>query len=162
MAIACSVHMRGGIRFLSGIRVLRCDYSCVTRVSSTSSDSSNEPAVFAHFWLRRGHMVLRPHLSCLTSRFTHVGSLSWVLGLCDVRQGYGCVGNGRCDDSCADSSASLAQCCSWGGFFPSFALLWGLLVFLGILALFLGYTFSVTLFAPPVYSTLLSLLRWLA
>ena len=50
-------------------------------------------------------------------------------------------------------------------FFPSFAifaLLWGLLVFLGILALFLGYTFGVPLFAPPVYSPLLSLLRWLA
>ena len=154
-----------GNRFLYGIRVLRCDYSRVTRVSSTSSDSSNEPAVFTHFWLRRGRMVLRPHLYCLTSRFTHVGSLSWVLGLFDVRQGYGCVGNGRCADSCANSSASLAQCCSCGGFFPSFAifvLLGGLLVFLGILALFLGYTFSVTLFAPPVYSPLLSLLRWLA
>ena len=73
-------------------------------------------------------------------------------------------GNGRCDDTCADSSASLAQCCSCGGFFLSFAifaLLWGLLVFLGILALFLGYTFGVTLFAPPVFSPLLSLLRWL-
>ena len=59
--------------------------------------------------------------------------------LCDIRQGYGCVGNGRCDDSCAGSSASLAQCCSCGGFFPSFAifaLLWGLLIFLGILAFF--------------------------
>ena len=46
--------------------------------------------------------------------------------------------------------------------FAIFALLWGLLVFLGILALFLGYTFGVALFAPPVYSPLLSLLRWLA
>ena len=57
------------------------------------------------------------------------------------------------------------QCCSCGGFFPSFAifaLLWGLLIFLGILALFLGYTFGVALFAPPGYSPLLSLLRWLA
>ena len=37
----------------------------------------------------------------------------------------------------ADSSASLTQCCSCGGFFPSFAifaLVWGLLFFLGILA----------------------------
>ena len=64
-----------GHRFLYGIRVLRCDYSRVTRVSSTSSDSSNEPAVFVHFWLRRGRMVLRPHLYCLTSRFTHVRPL---------------------------------------------------------------------------------------
>ena len=82
-------------------------------------------------------MVLRPHLYCLTSRFTHVRPLYWVLGLCGVRQGYCCVGNGRCDDSSADSSASLAQCCSCGGFFPSFGifvLVWGLLFFLGILA----------------------------
>ena len=64
-----------GNRFRYGIRVLRCDYSRVTRVSSTSYDSSNMPAVFAHFWLRRGRMVLRPHLSCLTSRFTPVWSL---------------------------------------------------------------------------------------
>ena len=126
-----------GNRFLYGIRVLRCDYSRVTRVSSTSYDFSNVPAVFAHFWLRRGRKVLRPHLYCLTSRFTHVRSLSWVLGLCGVCQGYGCVGNGRCNDSSADSSASLEQCCSCGGFFPSFtifALHWGLLIFLGILA----------------------------
>ena len=82
----------------------------------------NEPAVFTHFWLRRGRMVLRPHLYCLPSRFTLVRSLYWVLGLCGVRPGYCCVGNGRC---------------SCGGFFPSFAifaLVWGLLFFLGILA----------------------------
>ena len=86
--------------------------------------------MIAHFWLRRGRMMLRPHLYCLPSRFTHVRSFYWVLGLCGVRQGYGCVGNGRCDDYSADSFASLAQCCSCGGFFPSFAifaLVWGLL-----------------------------------
>ena len=82
-------------------------------------------------------MVLQPRLYCLTSRFTHVRSLYWVLGLCDVCQGYGCVGVGHCDDYGADSSASLAQCCCCGGFFPSFAffaLVWGLLIFLGILS----------------------------
>ena len=82
-------------------------------------------------------MVLRPHLYCLTSRFTLVRSLYWVLGLCDVRQGYGCVGISRCDDYSADSSASLAQYCCSGVFFPHFAifaLVWGLLPFLGILA----------------------------
>ena len=81
--------------------------------------------------------MLRPLLYCLTSRFTHVRSLYWVLGLCGVRQGYSCVGIGRCDDYSADSSASLAQCCCCGAFFPSFAifaLVWGLLIFLGILA----------------------------
>ena len=36
---------------------------------------------FAHFWLRRGRMMLRPHLYCLTSRFTHVQSLYWVFRL---------------------------------------------------------------------------------
>ena len=81
-------------------------------------------------------MVLRPHLYCLTSRFTHVRSLYWVLGFCGVRQGYGCVGIGRCDAYSADSSASLAQCCCYGVFFPNFAifaLVWGLLIFFGIL-----------------------------
>ena len=131
MTIACVV----GIRFLYGIRVLRCDYSRVTGISTTSYDSSAVTAVFAHFWLRRGRIVWRPHLYCLTSRFIHVRSLQWVLGLCGVRQGYGCLGN----DSSADSSASLAQCCRCGGFFPSFAifaLLWGLLLFLELLAFY--------------------------
>ena len=76
-------------------------------------------------------MVLQPHLYCLTSRFTHVRSLYWVLGFFGVRQGYGCVGFDRCDDYSADSSASLAQCCCCGGFFPPsfaiFALVWDLL-----------------------------------
>ena len=125
MCPRCGCHLIGAHYwwwnlFLSGIRVLRCDYSRVTRVSSTSYDSSNEPAVFAHFWLRRGRMVLRPHLYCLPSRFTLVRSLYWVLGLCGIRPGYCCVGNGHCDDYGADSSASLAQCCSCGGFFPQF------------------------------------------
>ena len=73
---------------------------------------------------------LRPHLSCLTSRFSHVRSLYWVLGLYSVRQGYDCVGINRCGDYIADSSANPAQCCCCGGFFPSFAifaLVWGLL-----------------------------------
>ena len=74
-------HLRWGNRFLSWIRVRQGDYSRVKSVSSTSSDSSNEPVVFAHFWLRRGHMVLRPRLSCLTSRFTHVLSFYWVFRL---------------------------------------------------------------------------------
>ena len=128
MAIACSVRMRGGgNRILSGIRVLNCGYSRVPRVSGTSYDSSNKPAMFAHFWLRRHGMVLRPHIYCLPSRYTLVRSLYGVLGFCGVRPGYCCVG----DDHCADSSASLAQCCSV--VFPSFAifvLVWGLMFFL--------------------------------
>ena len=40
--------------------------------------------MFAHFWLCQGRMVLRPHLSCLPSRFTLVRSLYWVLGLSGV------------------------------------------------------------------------------
>ena len=67
--------------------------------------------------------------SAVYSRFTLVRSLYWVLGFCGVRPGYCCVG----DDRWANSSASLAQCCSCGGFFPSFAifaLVWGLNFFL--------------------------------
>ena len=42
--------------------------------------------MFAHFWLRRGRMVLRPHLYCLPSRFTLVRSLYLVLGFCGLRR----------------------------------------------------------------------------
>ena len=95
---------------------------------------------FAQFWLHRGLMLLRPHLYCLTSRFTHVRSLSLFLGLCSVRHGYGCVGISRC----ADSSASLAQCWCCGDFFPSFAIFAMVLVlplFFGILAFIPGLHF---------------------
>ena len=78
-------------------------------------------------------MVLRPHLSCLPSRFTLVGSLYWVLGLSGVSPGCCCVGSTCTVDYSSGSSAGLAQCCRCGGFFPSFAifaLVWGLLFFL--------------------------------
>ena len=91
------------------------------------------------------------------------GPFIGFLGLCGVRPGYCCVGDDRCDDYYADSSASLAQYCSCGGFYPSFAifaLVWGLLFFLRNFRLYsLGYTFGVAFFAPSVSSPLLSLLR---
>ena len=81
-----------------------------------------------------GSHGLRPHLYCLPSRFTLVRSLSWVLGLWGVSPGCCCVGAARMVDYSAGSSASLAQCCRCGSFFPSFAiffaLAWGLLFFL--------------------------------
>ena len=40
--------------------------------------------MFGYFWLRQCRMVLRPHLSCLPSRFTIVGYLYWLLGLCGI------------------------------------------------------------------------------
>ena len=40
--------------------------------------------MFAHFWLRRGCVVLRPHLNCLPSRFTLVRSLYWVFDFCGI------------------------------------------------------------------------------
>ena len=76
---------------------------------------------------------LRPHLSCLPSRFTLVRSLYWVLGLSGVSPGCCCVGSACTVDYSSGSSAGLAQCCRCGGFFPSFAifaLVWGLLFFL--------------------------------
>ena len=78
--------------------------------------------MFAHFRLRLGRRLLRPHLSCLQSRFTVVRSLSLVLALCGVRPGCCCVGDDRLDDYSADSSASLVQGCRCGVFFPSFAI----------------------------------------
>ena len=114
---------------------------------------------FAHFWLRRGRMVLRPPPSCLTSRFTHVRSLYWVLGCFGVRQGYGCVGIDRCDDYSADSSASLAQYCCCGGFFPSFAIFALVGVFSGILAFIPRLHFWCCLFCSSCLFSSLSLLR---
>ena len=91
-------------------------------------------SLFVHFWLRQCRMVLRPHLYCLPSRFTLVRSLYWVLGLCGISPGCCCVGAACTDDSSAGSSASLAQCCRCGGFFPNSAIfsreLWGLLFLL--------------------------------
>ena len=75
--------------------------------------------MFAHFWLRQCRMVLRPHLYCLPLWFTLVRSLYWVLGWCGVSPGCCCFGTACADDYSAGSSASLAQCCRCGGFFPS-------------------------------------------
>ena len=78
--------------------------------------------MFVHFWLRQCRLVLRPHLYCLPSRFTLVRSLYWVLGLCSVGPGCYCIGAACADGSSAGSSASLAQCCRCGGFFPNSAI----------------------------------------
>ena len=144
-------------------RVLRFDYSRVTRVSSTSCGSSNEPTVFAHFWFRQCRMVLRPLLSCLPSRFTLVKSLYWVLGLCGVSPGCCCVGAACMDDYCAGYSASLAQCCRCGSFSPVsrfFRASLGISVLSSEFSLlFLGYAYGVAFFAPSVYSPLISILQ---
>ena len=102
------------------IRVLRFDYSRVTRVSSTFYGSSNEPAVFAHLWLRQGRMVLRPHLYCLPSRFTLVRSLYWVLGLCGVSPGCCCVGSACKVDYSAGSFFWPCTVLPMWRFFPLF------------------------------------------
>ena len=54
--------------------------------------------------------------------FTLVRSLYWVLGLCGVSTGCCCIGAACMVDYGAGSSASLAQCCQCGDFFPSFAI----------------------------------------
>ena len=128
MAITCSVRMRGG-----GIDSFLGFEYCV--VITLASREFRVLLTILPTSLRCLHIFgfVRVAWCCLPSRFTHVRSLYWVLGLCGIRPGYCCLGNGRCDDS----SASLAQCCSCGGFFLSFAifaLVWGLLFFLGILA----------------------------
>ena len=72
-----------GIRFLCGIRVLGCDYSRVTSVSSTSYDSSVVPAVFCAFLASSGsHSVatppLLPNLTVYLSEVPFVGfRLMW-------------------------------------------------------------------------------------
>ena len=82
------------------------------------------------FLASSGSHVVAPHLSCLPSRFTLVRSLYWVLGLSGVSPGCCCVGSACTVDYRSGSSAGLAQCWRCGGFFPSFALVWGLLFFL--------------------------------
>ena len=123
--------------------------------------------MFAQFWLRQCRMVLRPHLYCLPLRFTLVRSLYWVLGLCGVSLGCCCVGAACTDDYRAGSSASLAQCCRCGGFFPQFRDFFGLVgdfcSFLGIFAsipwlrLWCSLFCSVCLFSAYLYPTVASL-----
>ena len=160
----CALAVGEPIPFLDSSPSVDC--SRVTRVSSTSCSSSSEPAVFAHFWLRLCRMVLRPHLYCLPSQFTLVGSLFWVLVLCGVSPGCCCVGVACADDSSAGSSASLAQCCRCGGFFPnsaifraSFGDFCSCFRILALPLLFLGYAYGVAFFAPSVYSPLISFLQ---
>ena len=62
-------------------------------------------------------MVCHPLLSCLPSRFPHVGPFIGFLGFFGVSQSYSCVGVDRHDDYSADSSARLAQCGFVGVFF---------------------------------------------
>ena len=123
--------------------------------------------MFAHFWLRRCRMVLRPHLYCLPSRFTLVWSLYWVLGLYGVSPGCCCICTACADDYSAGSSASLAQCCRCGGFFPSYAIFrdsfGDFCSFLGIFAsipwlrLWCSLFCSVCLFFAYLYPTVASL-----
>ena len=69
--------------------------------------------------------------------------------------------HGRCDDSSADSFASLVQLWQFFPQFRDFRATLGssdlLRNFYYFKLLFLGYTFGVAFFAPPVSSPLLSL-----
>ena len=123
--------------------------------SSTSSDSSFEPAVFAHFWLRRVTWCDTPTFIAYPHVFLTCGPFIGFLGFFGVRQGYSCVGVDRQDDYSADSSASLAQCGCGGSFLPNFAifaLVWDHLRNFSFYswASLLGVAF----FAPPAYSPL--------
>ena len=128
MAITCSVRMRGG-----GIDSFLGFEYCVV-ITLASREFRVLPILPMSLQCLRIFGFVRVAWCCdPTSRFRPVRSLYWVLGLCGVRPGYFCVGDDRWDDYSADSSASLAQCCSCGGFFPSFkifALVWGLMFFL--------------------------------
>ena len=126
MAITYSVRISGGgidsflgFEYCDVITLVSREFRVLLAVLPTSLRCLR---IFGFVWVAG---LLRPHLSCLHSRFTVVRSLSWgftVLALCGVRPGYCCVGDDRWDDYSADSSASLAQCCRCGVFFPSFAI----------------------------------------
>ena len=146
--------------------LLRFDYSRVMRVLSTSCGSSSEPAMFAHVWLRQCHMVLRPHLYGLSSRFTIVGSLYWVLGLCGVGPvfsvTFALIARTFPAPILVLALRSAAMWCffpqfrgfraSFGDFCPCFGIL-------ALPLLFLGYVYGVALFAPSAYYPLFSILR---
>ena len=116
--------------------------------------------MFAHFWLCQCLMVLRPHLYCLTSRFTIVRSLGF-LGLGGIWSGV--LWRLRCFfavDSIAGSCDCLAQGCRCADFFPYsavFTLVLGISVLAyGILALpllFLGHAFGVAFFGSVCLSS---------
>ena len=116
------MHISGGGDSIPWIRLRKGDYSRVKRVLSTTSDSSNEPAVFAHFWLRRVTRCGDPTFLAYPHVFLTCGPFIGFLGFFGVRHGYICVGVDRRDDSSADSSASLAQCGYGGDFSPNFAI----------------------------------------
>ena len=117
--------------------------------------------MFAHFWLCQCHMVLRPHLYCLPSRFTIVRYLYWFLGLCGIWSGvFSSVCADCADDSSTGSCDCLAQGSRYGGFFPNsavFALVLGNSVLAyGIFALpllFLGNAYGVVFFGSACLSS---------
>ena len=126
MAIAYSVRISGG-----GIdSFLRCDYSRVTRVSSTSCGSSNEPAVFALFLTSSGSQVVAtsPFFPTLTVYCSEVP----FLGFCP------CVAFARATVAFGTITApilllALRSAADVAFFSPVsrfFALVWGLLLFL--------------------------------
>ena len=112
-------------------------------------------------------MVLRPHLSCLPSRFTIVRYLYWFLVLC----GVGPVFSAAFALIALTIPApvlvlALRMVADVAFFFPNsavFALVLGTSVLAyGILALpllFLGYASGVAFFAPSAYPPLISILR---
>ena len=123
MAITYSVHISGGgpdsfhgFEYCGLITLASREFRVLLAVLPTSL------RCLRIFGLRRGRRLLRPHLSFLHSRFTVVRSLYWVLGLCGVSPGCCCVGAACMVDYSTGFSASLAQCCRCGCFFPSFAI----------------------------------------
>ena len=88
--------------------------------SSTSSVSSYEPALFAHFLASLGSHSVTPHLSGLPSRFPHMRSLYWVFRLLWRSSELQLRWRRSPRRYSADSSASLAQCSFVGVFFSEF------------------------------------------
>ena len=157
----------GGNHFLSWIRVLRFDYSLVTRVSSTSCGSFSEPAVFVHFWLRQCRMVLRPHLYCVLSRFTIVRYLYWVLGLFGVSPVFSVAFALIVRTIPATVLVLALRCAADVAVFSPIPLFFALVLGISVLAyeilalplLFLGYAYGVAFFAPSACSPLIPILR---
>ena len=113
--------LRWGFRFLSGIRIRCFDYSRVTRVRvllTFSPTSLHSLRLLASLRVTQCASLLLayPHVLLMCGTFIE------FVGFFPVSQGYSCVGVDLHDDYSADSSTSLAQCGSVGGFLPNFAI----------------------------------------
>ena len=137
MAITYSVRISGGgidsflgFEYCVVITLVSREFRVLLAVLPTSLRCL---LIFGFVWVAG---LLRPHLSCLHSRFTVVRSLSWgftVLALCGVRRATVALATIAGTITAPILLLALRSAADVAVFFPVsrfFALVWGLLLFL--------------------------------